>query len=260
MVKSRLLALFYSLKEIFLGDVGLYASALTLRFLMVISSLLLFFGFLASFFPFLNQEKITQVISQLTPRYGEVLINKLLKIYKHREIGSVFSFFISYFFLVGYAKTFAKAISRVLKEDLKLKETLLWIFIPVYLLGISVFILVGSAVLSLFQSFIPKSLSFALILSKPLLFLPLIYFMYWFFLRDTLKPVRILETSALFLVFLMLLNFIFGKFFIKLIGLNPLYAVLGSLLSFLVWLELTFSFLLGAIVYAKRLEQNLKGG
>jgi membrane protein len=98
MVKSRLLALFYSLKEIFLGDVSLYASALTLRFLMVISSLLLFFGFLASFFPFLNQEKIMQVISQLTPTYGEVLINKLLKIYKHREIGSIFSFFISYFF------------------------------------------------------------------------------------------------------------------------------------------------------------------
>jgi hypothetical protein len=26
------------------------------------------------------------------------------------------------------------------------------------------------------------------------------------------------------------------------------------------FLELTFSFLLGAIIYAKRLEQNLKGG
>jgi hypothetical protein len=34
---------------------------------------------------------------------------------------------------------------------------------------------------------------------------------------------------------------------------------LGSLLSFLIWLELTFSFLLGAIIYAKRLEQNPKG-
>jgi uncharacterized BrkB/YihY/UPF0761 family membrane protein len=56
----------------------------------------------------------------------------------------------------------------------------------------------------------------------------------------------------------MLLNLIFGKFLIKLIGFNPLYAVLGSLLSFLIWLELTFSFLLGAIVYAKKLEQNLK--
>jgi membrane protein len=254
MVKSRLLALFYSLKEIFLGDVGFYASALTLRFFMVIGSLLLFFGFLASFFPFLNQEKITQVISQLTPTYGEVLINKLMKIHKHREIGSVFSFFISYFFLVGYAKAFAKAISHVLKEDLKLKEAILWVFIPVYLLGFSFFTLVGSATLSLLQSFIPKSLSFALSLSKPLLFLPHIYFMYWLFLRNTLKPVRILETSVLFLVFLMLLNFIFGKFFIKLIGLNPLYAVLGSLLSFLVWLELTFSFLLGAIVYAKKTE------
>jgi membrane protein len=254
MVKSRLLALFYSLKEIFLGDVSLYASALTLRFLMVISSLLLFLGFLASFFPFLSQEKIMQVISQLTPRYGEVLINKLLKIYKHREIGSVFSFFISYFFLVSYAKAFAKAISHVLKEDLKLKETLLWVFIPVYLLGFSFFILVGSATLSLLQSFIPKILSFALILSKPLLFLPLIYLMYWFFLRNILKPLRILETSVLFLVFLTLLNFVFGKFFIKLISFNPLYAVLGSLLSFLVWLELTFSFLLGAVVYAKKLS------
>jgi membrane protein len=254
MVKSRLLALFYSLKEIFLGDVSLYASALTLRFLMVISSLLLFLGFLASFFPFLSQEKIMQIVSQLTPRYGEVLINKLLKIYKHREIGSVFSFFISYFFLVSYARVFAKAISHVLKEDIKLKETLLWVFIPVYLLGFSFFILVGSATLSLLQSFIPKSLSFALILSKPLLFLPLIYLMYWFFLRNTLKPLRILETSVLFLVFLTLLNFVFGNFFIKLISLNPLYAVLGSLLSFLVWLELTFSFLLGAVVYAKKLR------
>lgn len=195
-----------------------------------------------------------QVISQLTPRYGEVLINKLLKIYKHREIGSVFSFFISYFFLVSYAKAFAKAISRVLKEDIKLKETLLWAFIPVYLLGFSFFILVSSATLSLLQSFIPKSLSFALSLSKPLLFLPLIYLMYWFFLKNTLKPLRILETSVLFLVFLMLSNFVFSKFFIKLISLNPLYAVLGSLLSFLVWLELTFSFLLGAVVYAKKLR------
>jgi uncharacterized BrkB/YihY/UPF0761 family membrane protein len=59
---------------------------------------------------------------------------------------------------------------------------------------------------------------------------------------------------VLFLVFLMLLNFIFGKFFIKLISLNPLYAVLGSLLSFLVWLELTFSFLLGAVVYSQKLR------
>jgi len=254
MIKSRLLALFYSLKEIFLGDVSFYASALTLRFLMVISSLLLFLGFLASFLPFLSQKEVMQVVSQLTPRYGEGLIDKLLKIYKHREIGSVFSFFISYFFLVSYAKTFAKAISRVLKEDLKLKETLLWVFIPVYLLGFSFFILVGSAVLSLLQSFIPKSLSFALILSKPLLFLPPIYLMYWFFLRNILKPMRILETSVLFLVFLTLLNFVFGNFFINLISLNPLYAVLGSLLSFLVWLELTFSFLLGAVVYAKKLR------
>lgn len=78
--------------------------------------------------------------------------------------------------------------------------------------------------------------------------------MYWFFLRNTLKPLRILETSVLFLVFLMLSNFVFSKFFIKLISLNPLYAVLGSLLSFLVWLELTFSFLLGAVVYAKKLR------
>lgn len=61
MLKSRLLALFYSLKEIFLGDVGLYASALTLRFLMVISSLLLFFGFLASFFPFLNRKRLRRL-------------------------------------------------------------------------------------------------------------------------------------------------------------------------------------------------------
>jgi hypothetical protein len=30
--------------------------------------------------------------------------------------------------------------------------------------------------------------------------------------------------------------------------------VLGSLLSFLVWVELTFSFLLGAVVYAKKTE------
>jgi len=78
--------------------------------------------------------------------------------------------------------------------------------------------------------------------------------MYWFFLRNILEPLRILEASVFFLVFLMLLNFIFGKFFINLIGLNPLYAVLGSLLSFLVWLELTFSFLLGAVVYAKKLR------
>jgi uncharacterized BrkB/YihY/UPF0761 family membrane protein len=63
-----------------------------------------------------------------------------------------------------------------------------------------------------------------------------------------------LETSVLFLVFLTLLNFVFGNFFINLISLNPLYAVLGSLLSFLLWLELTFSFLLGAVVYAKKLR------
>jgi hypothetical protein len=30
--------------------------------------------------------------------------------------------------------------------------------------------------------------------------------------------------------------------------------VLGSLLSFLLWLELTFSFLLGAVIYAKKLR------
>ena len=79
--------------------------------------------------------------------------------------------------------------------------------------------------------------------------------MYWFFLRGVLKPRYILEASIYFLVALNIINFVFYKFLAKLLALNPLYGVLGSLLLSLVFLEITFSFLLGAVWYARGVSE-----
>ncbi|WP_448584025.1 YhjD/YihY/BrkB family envelope integrity protein [Thermocrinis sp.] len=237
-----------------MGELGYYSSAMTYKFLMVCSSFIMLLGFLSSFLPFLNPDRVFELINQLMPKYASSIFEKLQSIYKHRSLGTILSVLISYFFVVSYAKMFAKFLSNTVNTTIKLREVVLWVFIPIYLLFFSFTTLVGSAFISIMQTILPKWLSVLLFVAKMFIFLPLIYLLYWFFLRSLMKPLYILEASIYFLLTLNIINFVFSKFFVKLVSLNPLYGLLGSLLLFLIWLELVFSFLLGAVLYAKRLN------
>ncbi len=254
MLKRRFYALLYSFKDTLFGDVSIYASALTLSFLMVLGSFLMFLGFLAGYIPFVSQEKVIHSVGQIFPKYVEGFISKIFNVYKHKKVDLTFSLFISYVFLVNYSRLLAKSISYLLKEDIKLKELLFWMFVPIYLLVFLLAIFLGSILIPLLKFLVPNKLSFLLDFLKFLVFFPIIWLTYWFFLRKTLKPLRILEASLFFFTSLTLINFVFVKFLFKLISLQPLYTALGSLLSFLLWLQLVFSFLLGAVLYAKRLD------
>ena len=252
--RKRAFALIFSLKKIITGNLGHYSSAMTYRFLMVFSSLIVLLGFLSSFLPFLSPDRVFELINQILPKYASSVFEKLQSVYKHRNLGTILSVLISYFFVVSYAKMFAKLLSDIVETQIKLREVFLWVFIPIYLLFFSISILVGSAFLSFIQAFLPEWLSVLLFIVKIVIFLPIVYFLYWFFLKDLIKPLYILEASVYFLLALNIINFLFYKFVVKLVSLNPLYGLLGSLLLFLIWLELVFSFLLGAVLYAKRLN------
>ncbi|WP_448587677.1 hypothetical protein [Thermocrinis sp.] len=253
-LEKRALALILSIKEIFFGEIGYYSSAMTYKFLMVLGSLFVLVGFLSSFLPFFYAEKVFQLINQLPASHGSKVFEKLQGIYAHRKVGSLIFVLMSYFFTISYTKVIAKSVSFILKEPLKLRETFFWIFVPIYILFFSFTILLGSSLISLLYTLAPKGISIAVNLLKPILFLPLVYFTYWFFLRGLMKPSHVLEASLYFLIALSLINLVFAKFLVKLMELNPLYTILGSVLLFLVWLELVFSFLLGGVYYAKRLN------
>jgi len=253
--KKRAFVLISSIKEVMMGDLGYYSSAMTYKFLMVLSSLFILLGFLTSFLPFLNPDRMFELISQMLPKYGAVMFKKLKSLHEHRGVGSLLSVALSYFFVVSYAKMFAKSLSFIFGTRIESREVFLWVFIPIYLLFFSLTVLLGSAFLSVVQTFIPKGLSILITFVKSIIFLPLIYAMYWFFLRGVLKPRYILEASIYFLVALNIINFVFYKFLAKLLALNPLYGVLGSLLLSLVFLEITFSFLLGAVWYARGVSE-----
>ena len=132
--RKRAFALIFSFKEIITGNLGHYSSAMTYRFLMVFSSLIVLLGFLSSFLPFLSPDRVFELINQILPKYASSVFEKLQSVYKHRNLGTILSVLISYFFVVSYAKMFAKLLSDIVETQIKLREVFLWVFIPIYLL------------------------------------------------------------------------------------------------------------------------------
>ncbi len=54
------------------------------------------------------------------------------------------------------------------------------------------------------------------------------------------------------------LNKIFTLFVVKIILLNPLYGLMGSVLLFLIWLNLSFTVLLAGVKYVQLIEKEEK--
>jgi len=158
--KKRAFVLISSIKEVMMGDLGYYSSAMTYKFLMVLSSLFILLGFLTSFLPFLNPDRMFELISQMLPKYGAVMFKKLKSLYKHRGVGSLLSVALSYFFVVSYAKMFAKSLSFIFGTRIEFREFFLWIFIPIYLLFFPLLSFWGLLFYRLCRPLCPKSLAF----------------------------------------------------------------------------------------------------
>mgnify|MGYP001626354772 FL=1 len=259
-MKSKILRsikyVFYTFYISIIEGYAYHASALTYSFTMVLGSLILFSSFFASFLPFFDFNKLIKYAVLLFPEHTEKVVLDILKFYKHRTSGSLLSLVLAYFFSVSFSKDLHKAFLYVLSETRSEKEWVFWIKTPliliIYTLMLSLFFFVSSLLkaylgsyavylfylINFFAVFSLTALIYALFLPKKYAF------------KDT-------YLGALFAsIGLLVLNKIFSTFLVKFVKLNPLYGLMGSVLLFFIWINLSFTVILSGARFTKLMKEK----
>lgn len=238
---SLFLSLYYSVKE----GYAYHSSALTYGFTMVLGSLFVFMSFMLYYIPFVNINLFLEKLFELMPSQAEKVIVKILDAYKHKTTGSLVSIVLAYYFSVSFAKTLDRSLSYVCYRKKRLGELSYWVGVPlmgaffaVLFTGIFVFLTIVKMVLSGFYAHLLNlAINFTIFLLLVLIYKLMLY-RSWF---------SLLLSSAVVSLFFFLFNKVFSYVVVKLLLVNPLYAVMGSFLAFFVWLNFSFYiFLLGA--------------
>lgn len=235
-----------------------HAASLTYNFLMVLGSLALFSNFIASFLPFFDFNRLAGYISRSFPQQAGGMILEIFEIYEHRVSGSIISVLMAYFFSVGFSKSIHRAFLYVLSQPYREKEYTFWIKTPllivVYTFILSFIFLLMSVIKYYLMSFFSYVFYFLNFLSLWLV----IFFVYYLFLPVGYSMLY-LSLGALFVsISFFFLNRIFTLFVVKAILLNPLYGLMGSVILFLIWLNLSFTVLLAGAKYVQLIEKSKK--
>lgn len=257
-LKSTAKAGFLTFYDSFRLGFSYHSASLTYSFLMVFSSFLMLVGFLASYLPFVNEKDLLNYLSTLAIPYGEKLTAKILDVYRHRTAGYLLSVCLSYLFSVSFAKVLSKALSYAYGSQNERKELTFWLAVPLLLLFYTVltpsllFLMsISKLYLSSFYVYITTLLNWLyLLLSLTLL--------YRLFLPERLGLVYLLCGGLFASLLLFFLNKLFSMFILKLLLSNPLYAVLGSFLSFLIWVNFSFYCILLGGRFVRLLNQPLE--
>ena len=234
---KRLLIAFYAL---FSGEFSYHAGALTYAFIMVLGSVFSLVSLLAFYTPFLSYERLVSLIVQFVPQYAGEVIKRVAKIYESKATLSVLSIFLAYVFSVNFAKNLYRAFHYLSSYAKPRSEVFFWITVPIFVTLFSFLVPAIFFILTTIE-FLPIKLPIGL-LSSWLFFVTLVLLMYKAFLDITIK--KILYASFIVSVILSFLNKILSLLLLKLVSLNPLYGVFGSLLIFLVWVYVSFQFIL----------------
>ncbi|ADC89157.1 ribonuclease BN [Thermocrinis albus DSM 14484] len=225
------------------GEFGYHASALTYRFFMVIGSLLILTGILISYTPLANYEVYTYLARLIPEKAGEVMM-RLETLYRHRGTGSFISVLLAYYFAADLAGSMRTAFGYATGIKPKGRYISLFLITPLYLLLLSLFLSLLALFPAVMKLFLPWAPQLVLWPVKFMILTGMIYVTYYIFLPVSVKPQHLLKASLFSAVLITVLNYLFTVVIIKLVHANPLYAVMGSVLVFMVWMEKVFVILL----------------
>ncbi len=239
-LRSVIRACFFAFYDSLRLGFSYHSASLTYSFLMVFSSFIMLVGFLASYLPFVNERDLLNYLSTLAIPYGDKLTAKILDIYKHRTAGYILSVALSYFFSVSFAKVLSKALSYAYGSLTERKELVFWLAVPLLLLFYTVLTPSLLFLMSISRLYLSSFYIYITTLLNWLYLLLSLILLYRLFLPERLGLVHLLHGSLFASLLLFFLNKLFSAFMVKLLLSNPLYAVLGSFLSFLIWINLSF--------------------
>lgn len=243
---------FLSFLDAFRENIGYHSASLSYQFLTVMGSLFMFLGFVSFYLPFLEPAKLYQALKNLLPSYADLVIAKLLPIYRNKGLGSAFSLLLAYYFSVSFAKSLNTAFGYVYRKKPVKAELFFWTAIPFMLLlytsilsfAITLFALSKSLLGSLYQR-LTEFLNLFLLF----LILVMLYASYFRFRKG------VILSSVFVSVMLLLLNRLFSSLLLKLVSMNPLFSFMGTPLVFLLWLYYSFFCLLLGVCLLRRLDE-----
>ncbi len=253
-MNKGLKALYLSLYDAVKEDFSYHASALTLQFLLVLAPMFVFFTAIIAHTPYLDIQKIEQFIVEHFPRQTHTILNEIFKIQKYRNIASIVSLALSYFFSVSFIKKVAKSFSYVVEDRFKKKhEFFFWIFLPVSLVvfGIlsSIFFSI-SVFLKIHFKGIPKILP-DVVSSLP--FFLFILILYLSFIKVERK-LSLFFSGVFVFVVSVTLQYLFTLYTSYIFKGSVLYGSLSSIVLFLIWLNVNFVVILTGARYIYRYE------
>jgi len=249
--KSLLLSFYRSLVE----GYAYHSSALTYSFTMVLGSLFVFMSFLLYYIPFVDFNLLWKKLFEFMPSYAERVIEKILEAYRHKTTGSLISIALAYYFSVSFVKTFDKSLSYVCSRKRKLGEIAYWIAVPFFVVFVAVALTGLFLFLALSKVLLKSFYAYALGTTLYLFAFFTLTLVYRFMLYKSWTSVML--SGAVFSFLFLLFNKAFSFVVLKVLLANPLYAVMGSLLAFFVWLNLSFYIVLVGAKFSELLDEPL---
>jgi len=243
-----------ALYDAFRDDYTYHASALTLQLLLVLAPMLLFLTALSLYAPFLDLNKLEELLERELPAQTGVVLKELMRVKEQAKTVSVFSLALSYLFSVNFVRKLSKSFSYVV-EDRHLKRSNLF-----FLLSLPVWFLLFGASVSLFFSLsvylkarLPGALKLLPDLVASLPVLATVLSIYASFIKVERKEALL---YAIFLVFVgtFALQFLFTLYTAHVFKGSILYGSLSTVILFLLWLNANFTVLLIGARFIERYD------
>ncbi|MEN3029001.1 MAG: YhjD/YihY/BrkB family envelope integrity protein [Aquificaceae bacterium] len=249
---KHLKLLFLSLLDAFREKVGYHSASLTYQFLAFMGSVLMLLGFVSLYLPFLKPERVYKHLSNAIPSYADLMIAKLLPLYEKKAFGSLLSLALSYYFSVSFARSLNTAFGYLYRRKPVEGELFFWTLMPLLLLLYASVLSFTVTLLTLSRSLLgPFYQRLTEFLNFFLLFL-IVFMIYASYFRPRRK---VLTASAFVSLILLLLNKLFSILVAELVSTSPLYSLMGTPLTFLLWLYYSFFCLLLGVCFLRRLDE-----
>ncbi len=247
--RSRLLrALGLTLIDAVRGNYLYHAGALSYHLLLALAPLSVILVSFADLLPFFDIDRLEAIADRLFPRYASDIVHEVLDLRRRRTESSLLAVLISYIFSVGFIRSMGKAFSAVSEGVFgERREAFYWIFMPIFLLAVVLFILLSFALSVYLKIVLPEGYRMVLDLAYTLPAALLLTVLYLSFLKRRVSLPRVAGVSLLTSFSLFVLQLAFSWYTANVFRGNVLYGSLSGIVIFLLWTNLIFlSLLMGA--------------
>ena len=225
------------------GGYTYHSGALTYHFMLSLAPLTVVFLNITALTGIVTPEKVETVARHFLPAYTDRVVEEVLSVYQRIGKASALALVLSYVFSVGLVKNLSRALSYV-SEGLigERKEPFYWVFMPMFYMAVMVVIYL-EFVFTLYvkHTFGSTYLINLVHIFSGTLFLTLIYLS---FLKKRVHPCILVGSSLVVSVVLVFVQLVFAVYLTHIFKGSLFYGTLGTLIAFLLWMNLVSLLLL----------------